>query len=179
MKTLDMRDEWQAAGVRAAPGRQELVGRFAAAILICSLILQRFALPAGEKGVEIVGPAGLLLAALAMYRGAFVIHRARLNLFMLLTLWLALVSAWQAMHPNAYDLAFSLNSLLQFLLLNAFCVLSFAEELDEGVFFRWAANILATVALAGILQFVVQIVGLRFFEFTGLLPVPAAVRKRL
>ena len=67
-----------------------------------------------------------------MYRGAFVIHRARLNLFMLLTLWLALVSAWQAMHPNAYDLAFSINSLLQFLLLNAFCVLSFAEELDEG-----------------------------------------------
>ncbi len=170
MKTLDMRDEWQAAGVRAAPGRQELVGRFAAAILICSLILQRFALPAGEKGVEIVGPAGLLLAALAMYRGAFVIHRARLNLFMLLTLWLALVSAWQAMHPNAYDLAFSINSLLQFLLLNAFCVLSFAEELDEGVFFRWAANILAAVALAGILQFVLQIVGLRFFAFTGLLP---------
>jgi hypothetical protein len=147
-------------------------GYFAAAILMCCLLLQRFAIPAGEKGVDIVGPIGLLLAAWALHRGALIVHRNRLILFGLLTLCLLSGTAWQIFHPNAYGQPFSSKSILQFLLLTGFCTLSFPLAMEEGRFYRRASDILAIVAIAGILQFVLQIAGLRLFAFTGLLPAP-------
>ena len=64
----------------------------------------------------------------------------------------------------------TLPSLAQFLLLTSFCVLSFARDMDERVFFRGGANILALIAAAGILQFLLQFAGLGLFSFTHLLP---------
>ena len=145
-------------------------GCFAAAILMCSLLLQRFAIPAGAKGVEIVGPLGLVLAGWALLRGAFIIHRGRFILFALLTLWLLVGTARQAVHPNTFGQPISINSILQFLLLTGFCTLSFPVHLDEARFFRRAADILVLVAILGILQFALQVAGLRVFAFTGLLP---------
>jgi hypothetical protein len=143
---------------------------FAAGTLAVSLFLQRFALPFGSKPIDIVGPIAVLLAAWAMLNGALTLHRTRLLLFGLLAFWAVIGAAWQAIHPNGYGVELDLKSLAQFLVLTGFCVLSFAEEMDESVFFRGAANILAIIATAGILQFILQFAGLGLFSFSHILP---------
>lgn len=147
-----------------------IAGLFAACMLVISLILQRFAVPVGEAGVDLVFPVGFALAAMAFIRGALELHRGRLAIFLAFTLWLAIGAGWQAVHPNAYGAPYSVSSVLQFLLLTAVCTLSFVEPLDEMVFFRSASNILAVLAVAGIVQFMLQFVGVSLFAFTGLLP---------
>lgn len=143
---------------------------FAAGTLVLSLFLQRFAVPVGSQGMDIVGPLVLLLAFWAVLNGALVLHRTRLLLFGALALWTVLGAAWQTVHPNSYGVGLTLPSLAQFLLLTSFCVLSFARDMDERVFFRGGANILALIAAAGILQFLLQFAGLGLFSFTHLLP---------
>lgn len=143
---------------------------FAAGTLVLSLFLQRFAVQVGSQGMDIVGPLVLLLAFWAVLNGALVLHRTRLLLFGALALWTVLGAAWQTVHPNSYGVGLTLPSLAQFLLLTSFCVLSFARDMDERVFFRGGANILALIAAAGILQFLLQFAGLGLFSFTHLLP---------
>jgi hypothetical protein len=143
---------------------------FAAATLIISLFLQRFALPVGSQSVDLVGPLGLLLALYELHRGTLVLHRRRLILFALLALWAVVGAACQTLHPNAYGVPLDLNSLAQFLLLTGFATLSFARAVGEEPFLRGAADILAVVAGAGIIQFVLQFLGAGLFAFSGLLP---------
>jgi hypothetical protein len=139
-------------------------------ILLASLLLQRFAIPFGDKGVDVVGPVGLCLGAVGVWRGALVFHRKRLILFVLLALWIVIGTIYQAMYPNGYGVTPLLPSLAQFLLLTSFCTLSFAREIDESTFFQAATDILMIVACAGIAQFALQFIGLRLFSFTGILP---------
>jgi hypothetical protein len=159
------------AHLPASPrARRDAIWVFAGATLTLSLILQRFALPLGGKGVDIVGPAVLLLAAWAMLKGALVLHRGRLVVFGALALWTLIGAAWQTVHPNSYGVGLTLQSLAQFLLLTGFCVLSFTREVDERQFFQGAANILALIAAAGIAQFLLQFAGMGLFSFAHLLP---------
>ena len=146
------------------------VGTFAAGILICSLILQRIAIPVGENGVDVVFPIGFLLAAVAMLQGALTFHRGRLIVFVMFTVWLLIGAGVQALVPNSYAVNTSMNSMLQFLLVTSFCTLSFAVPVDEGRFLRRAGTILLLIAIAGILQFFAQIIGLSLFTFTVFMP---------
>jgi O-antigen ligase len=157
-----------AAAMRARRRDPTLI--FAAGTLLLSLLLQRFAVPVGSQGVDVVGPLALMLALWALLTGALSLHRPRLILFGALALWTLLGAAWQTVHPNSYGVGLTLQSLAQFLLLTVFCVLSFSHEVDERSFFRGAATILALIAAAGILQFLLQFIGLGLFSFTHLLP---------
>ncbi len=160
-----------AAGlVRAAELGEHRAMQFAAAIMGVCLFLQRFALPLPGKSISVVGPIGMGLAIFGLVRGELAFNRGRLIAFLVLTTLAVLGMAWQLTHPNAYGAAQNLQSLAQFLLLTSFATLSFAQPVEERRFFRMVNFYLALIAGAGVLQFVLQFVGIRVFQFTGLLP---------
>ncbi len=150
--------------------RQRIAMLVSVGVLAVSLVLQRFAIPLGEEGIDVVGPIGLLLAAMAVLFGGFIIDRRRLVIFLMLTLWLMTGAACRAIYPSTAVSLISVSSVAQFLLLNAFCLLSFAERVDEQVFFRWVTYALGSIAALGIVQFGLQFVGISIFSFTGLIP---------
>jgi hypothetical protein len=143
---------------------------FAVLILAVSLLLQRFAIPFGENGVDLVGPLGLLIALSALAHGSLTIHRQRLGIFALLLAWFMVSSAVQAMFPGAYGDLVSVKSLGQLVLLTSFCIFSFSQPVNEIAFFRGATSVLATIAAAGIIQFCLQFAGISLFSFTGIVP---------
>jgi hypothetical protein len=146
------------------------IGIFAAGTLVCSLVLQRFALPIGQNGVDVVFPIGILLAIIALLQGALTFHRNRIHVFLLFAGWLFVGACVQYVAPNSYGVSYSLSSVSQFLILTGFCTLSFSIPVDEAKFFRYATLILLVLAIAGILQFVAQFAGVSLFTFSTILP---------
>ena len=143
---------------------------FSSCLLFSCLFLQRFGLPLGGKGFSIVGPIGLSLAALFTLSGTLGLGTVRFVAFLILGA-LALVGvAWHALYPGHLGQEPNLQSLAQFLLLSAFGTLSFAVRVDEGRFFRLVNTWLAFIAVAGLVQFLLQLVGVRVFAFTGIIP---------
>lgn len=159
------------ATVRAlgvARGQQVLL--FTTVIVAASVFLQRFSLPAGGKGINIVGAIGLGFAAVGLLRGALRFSRVRLFLFLLLCTLVLMGMAYRQIHPGRFQIGGSLQSLLQFLILTSFATLSFTEPVPEREFMRRVTAVLSLVAIAGIVQFVVQFGGLRLFSFRGIVP---------
>lgn len=156
-----------------APADVDLGGLIRAIVvgLVAScLVLQRFGVPVGAKSISVVGPIGFVLMGFGMLRGAVAIDRQRLVALMVLTL-LAIAGLYaHVTYPGNFSAAPELSSLLQFLLLSAFAVFSFTQALPEEAFFRLVNNCLAIVAVAGLLQFALQTVGLALFSFRGLVP---------
>ena len=146
------------------------IGYFSAGILICSLVLQRFAIPFGEAGVDVVFPVGFLLSFIGIMQGGLIFHRGRVILFALFTIWLLIDACVQAVAPNSYAVSYSISSLMQFLLVTVFCTLSFAVPVDETHCLRQAGNVLVVLAIAGILQFSAQVIGLSLFTFSTFIP---------
>ena len=143
---------------------------FSTCLLFSCLVLQRFGLPMGGKAFSIVGPVGLGLAGLFAVRGTIGLDTVRLAAFMSLA-FLALAGvAWHALVPGQLGGEPNLQSLSQFLLLSAFGALTFTTPVDERRFFRLVNAWLAFIATAGLLQFVLQLVGVRLFAFTGIVP---------
>jgi hypothetical protein len=134
------------------------------------LLLQRFAIPFGENGVDVVGPLGLLIAVSALAHGTLTIHRQRLGIFALLLAWFMINGAVQAIYPGAFGDLISFKSLGQLVLVTSFCIFSFSQPVDEVSFFRGATSVLIAIAAAGIIQFIVQFAGLSLFSFSGLVP---------
>lgn len=144
---------------------------FTAAVLVCCTVLQRFGVPfAGGKQLNIAGPAGLAVALAGLMLGALVLHRGRLMIFIGLLLLVAIGEAHALSGLPAFGAPVSVPSIGQFLVITGFAIFTFAEPMDEAVFFRLINRALLIVAIAGIAQFAAQFVGLRVFEFTGLLP---------
>ena len=160
----------------AVPGRtvadaQAGALRFTAAILFAALILQRFGLPLGGKAFSLVGPIGLGLAAWGVLGGTLAFDRGRLAAYCALAACAVLGLAWHALSPAGFGgSGANLQSLAQFLLLTSFACLTFAEPVDERRFFREVNRWFAIIAAAGVLQFVLQFVGVRIFSFTGIVP---------
>jgi hypothetical protein len=158
---------------RAARGLELLERRalaFTAAIMATSLLLQRFALPAGGKNLSIVGPIGLALGAVGLLRGVLAFDRGRLAAFLALTGWAALGVAWSTLEPGSFGTSPNLRSLAQFLLVSGFATLTFARPVDERRFFATVNKWFAVIAVAGLLQFALQLVGVRVFAFSPFLP---------
>lgn len=152
----------------ASPGRDALL--FTTVVLGSALLLQRFGVPAGGKAINVVGFVGLAAAAIGLARGSLVLDPTRLAAFIGLCLLTVLGMACNQIFPNRFQIAPSLQSLLQFLLLSSFATVSFAKPLPETVFFRRVADLLGIVAVAGLLQFAAQFVGLQLFSFKGFIP---------
>jgi len=144
--------------------------RFTVLLLGACLFLERFGLPFGGASISLVGPIGVALAAYGLAQGTLSLHRGRLTIYLILVALAVMGAAWEAVHPNSFGVPPIWSSLAQFLVLTGFATLSFAEELDEAVFFHAINRLLAIIAIAGILQFALQFVGLGLFAFTGLLP---------
>ncbi len=156
-------------GVSAALSARALW--FTGAMLAACLLLQRFGLPFGGKAVSVVGPVGLALAGFEVARGTLILHRFRLASYLVLAICVLAGLAWHALQPGGgVGGGTNLQSMSQFLLLVALAVLTFAEPVEEGAFFRRVNFWFAVIAVAGAIQFAAQFVGVRIFAFTGLLP---------
>jgi len=163
----------QPIGVIAVPhssAQAEQALYCSAAIMAMSLLLQRFGLPFGGQSISVVGPLGLLVFAVFLARGTLAFDRNRVILYLALLTCAVLGMAWRATGLGWTGVEASTNSLLQFLVLTSVATLTFAEPVDETRFFRLINQVFMLVAIAGLLQFCAQFVGLRLFSFTGLLP---------
>ncbi len=163
----------QPATVIAVPKarvQSEQVLYLSAAIMAMSMLLQRFGLPFGGQSISLVGPLGLLVFAAFLLRGTLALDRKRVILYLALVTCAVLGIAWRAAGLGWTGGEASSNSLLQFLVLTSVAMLTFAEPVDETRFFRAINQLFLLIALAGMLQFAAQFVGVRLFSFTGLLP---------
>lgn len=145
--------------------------QFTALLLTSALVLQRFGLVLGGPSyLSVVGPVGLLLAGYGVMQGTLVLNRSRLLILMALFAWVMLGSAIRAVTPNHYGTVPSWPSLAQFVALSAFGALTFSRPVDEAGFFKVVNAIFLTLAIAGILQFILQFAGLGLFSFKELVP---------
>ena len=144
-------------------------GWFVPSCLASCLFLQRFGVPFGDLSINIVGPIGLCLAAAAIATRRLELHRGRLCMFACLLGFIMLGSTVNGGRPDPFVGA-NIPSTLQFVGITSFAVLSFARPMDELTFFRLVNKLLLIVAVAGILQFLAQFVGLAVFSFTPYLP---------
>lgn len=158
-----------AARATATPQRAAL--RFTTVMLFACLILQRFGLPfGGGKSFSIVGPIGLGLAAVGVVSGTLAFDRGRLAAYCGLAAAALAGLAWHALSPAGVAGTISLQSLSQFLLLTVFACVTFTEPVDEQRFFHQVNRWFAVIAVAGILQFLAQFVGMKVFSFVGYVP---------
>lgn len=168
----------RAMAARAAAAAPAMDGnaaalRYTTGMLVMCLFLQRFGLPMGASKIfNIVGPLGIGLSVLGLLRGVLAFNRFRLFAFLALCACAMIGLSWHALQPGGgmEGAEPNMQSLSQFLLLTSFAILTFAEPMDEKVFFRTVNFWLAVIAVAGIIQFVVQFAGIRIFMFTGILP---------
>jgi len=139
--------------------------------LFCCLVLQRFALPAGgELKISIATPLVLGLAAWGLASGTLLIERRRMALYFGL-IAVALFSVGTKINlPLAIAPRMSVTSLAYWLAITAFAVLRFRHSVSEAAFFRIVSLALAAIAVAGLLQFVLQFAGISFFAFSGIVP---------
>jgi hypothetical protein len=144
--------------------------RLTGALLFATLLLQRFGMPFGSKPISLVGPIGFLIVGIGLARGTLSIDRRRLLIFLALCGWVAVGLIWQNTHPNPFGVGADFSSLAQFLVLTSFAILAFSYPVDEATFFAQVNWWFALIAIAGILQFAAQFIGIRIFQFTGLLP---------
>ena len=139
-------------------------------LLIVAIVLQRIGLTLGTSYLSVVGPIGLVLGAYGFWRGTLEFERARFVLFIGFVGWIAIGGAVRAAVPDYYGTAPSWNSLIQFVALTAFGLLTFHRPVQEQRFFHAINQVLAGLAIAGIVQFLLQFVGLGLFSFKGLVP---------
>lgn len=161
-----------APAARPAPGvtADRALLRFSVTIVLVSVILQRFGLIFGTSFLSIVGPIGLALAGLGLLRGALAIDFARFAAWLGMLACIILGMSVRSAIPSPFGGNPSMASVLQFVGLNGFAILSFARPVEEMRFFRFVNACLAFTAAAGLVQFVVQFAGLRLFTFEGIFP---------
>ena len=146
------------------------VNAFTWGTLFCCLVLQRFAIPAGGLKISVATPLVLGLAAWALASGTLVIERRRMALYCGLCAVALFSVATQINLPLAMAPRMSLTSLYYWLAITAFAVLRFRHSVSETAFFRLVSLVLAALAVAGLVQFVLQFVGISFFSFIGVVP---------
>jgi hypothetical protein len=144
--------------------------RFVGLTLGICLFLQRLALPYGSLAVSLATPLVLLLSGWGLMVGILTVDRRRVAFFLGLVACGLVATAVHASYPLAIAPRTSLNSLIYWLAMTAFAVLRLSTPMDERRFFSLLGILLELVAIAGIAEFVAQLVGLRLFSFSGLVP---------
>jgi hypothetical protein len=144
---------------------------------IC-LFLQRFALPYGSLEVSVATPLVLLLCGWGLMVGVLTVDRRRAAFFLGLVACGLMATAVHATYPLAIAPRTSLNSLVYWLAMTVFAVLRLSTPMDERRFLSLLAIMLELVAIAGIAEFVAQLVGLRLFSFSGLVPANLLIERQ-
>ena len=120
--------------------------------------------------INIVGPVGLLGGFIEVVRGRLSFNRTRLILFLGLLSLVTLGSMYRSMTTVPLGATGSVPSILQFLGLTFFTTFEFAVAMDERRFFFIVNRVLLFIAIAGILQFSIQFLGVQIFTFSDYLP---------
>jgi hypothetical protein len=145
--------------------------RFTWATMLICLVMQRIAIPAGgELKISLATPLVLLLALWGLMSGSLALDRRRLALFCGLFAIGCISVAVQASMPLAMAPRSSLTSFEYWLLITGFAVLRFRRPMAQDEFFRIICATLAFVAIAGLLQFLLQFVHVSLFSFSGIVP---------
>lgn len=152
--------------------------RFVGLTLGICLFLQRFAVPYGSLEVSVATPLVLLLAAWGLMVGVLTIDKRRVAFFLGLVACGLMATAVHATYPLAIAPRTSLNSLVYWLAMTAFAVLRLSTPMEERRFFSLLAIMLELIALAGIAEFMAQLVGLRLFSFSGLVPANLLIERQ-
>jgi hypothetical protein len=155
---------------RSVAGQEAHALGFTALIFISSIVLQRIGLISGTVFLSIIGPVGLLIAVFCVMRNTLAINRGRMMIFIALLAWIMAGSVLQAAFPDTFGTPASWMSLVEFIGLSSFGILVFAEPVDERKFFALVNAIFLALAIAGILQFLVQFAGVRLFSFKSFVP---------
>lgn len=147
------------------------VTSFSYAVLLICICLQRFAIPVlGGLKLNLATPLVLGLAVWGLANRMLALDRRRTAFFFGICAMAAISLAAQVSVPVAIAPRVSMPSFAYWLLITGFAVLRFREPMDEEAFFRIASFCLTALAIAGIVEFVLQFVGLRLFQFSGLVP---------
>ena len=146
------------------------VNAFTWGTLFCCLALQRLAVPAAGLKVSLATPLVLGLALWGLASGTLVIERRRMALYCGLCAVAMFSVATQVSLPLAMAPRMSTTSLAYWLGITAFAVLRFRHSVSETAFFRLVSLALAALAVAGLLQFALQFVGIGLFSFAGIVP---------
>src|SRR5690348_12531554 len=144
--------------------------RFTLLLMLVCLLLQRFAFPIAGLPVSIATPIGYLLVLWGFTSGSLGLDRRRTSLMLGLCAIGCMAYGFQLNMPLAIAPRISLVSLIYWLAVTSFAVLNFREKLSETVFFRVINNCLMVVAIAGILEFLGQYVGINLFSFSDFFP---------
>jgi len=137
--------------------------------LVSGLMLQRFVFPAGGSlKISIATPLVLGATGWALLCNSIVIERRRLSMYLGLLAVAFLSTAVQYNLPLAIAPRMSLTSLAYWLAITAFAVVRFRQPMGERTFFGMVSLAIQIVAVAGVAQFMLQFVGIRLFEFTGI-----------
>jgi hypothetical protein len=155
-----------AANERVARRTLALTGTL---ILAC-MMLQRFVIPYGGSQTSLVGPVGFAIAAVGLMSGALTFDRRRFLIYLLFGAAVLLGQGANALVSSPFNVPIGWMSVLQFLALNGFATLAFSHDIDEARFFRVINGCFAFIAVAGLIQFVLQFAGAPLFRFSGVLP---------
>jgi hypothetical protein len=143
---------------------------FTLLLILACLLLQRFAVPIMGLPVSVVTPLGYVLVAWGLISGSLAIDRRRAALMLGLCAIAGMAFAFKINMPLAIAPRVSLVSLVYWLVVTGFAVLKFRQPMGELRFFRMINDCLIVVAVAGIIEFVGQFVGIRLFSFKGIIP---------
>jgi hypothetical protein len=98
------------------------------------------------------------------------LDRLRLGCFIALCVFILIGQIHLVTGVSRFAAEPSLQSLAQFLVLTSFALLAFARPLPERRFFDLVSRCIGLIAIAGLLQFCAQFIGLPLFSFRGLVP---------
>ena len=146
------------------------VALFVFSIFTICLFLQRFGLTFGDQSLNAVGPIGLALAVVGLACGNLVFNARRLTIYLVMLAIIFVGNAIDVASPLPFVGNGSFGSLLQFVMITGFAVLSFNRAIDEQKFFRLAQKFFLIIAVAGTLQFLAQLAHISVFSFAAYLP---------
>lgn len=137
-------------------------------MLVC-LLLQRFVVPVADLPVSVATLLGYFLAAWGLISGSLVFDRRRVALMLALCAVAWIAFGFQMNMRLAIAPRVSMASLVYWLVVTGFAVLTFREPVAEERFFRIINDCLVVVAVAGVVEFALQFVGIRLFSFRGII----------
>lgn len=139
------------------------------AVLTSCLVLQRFGVPAGGFQVPLALPITAAVFGILLLQNRVYLSKPGLAQYLLFVGWLSLV-AWVSVVSPPKGTSASIPSLWYFLATYCFLVFRWRLDLPLQRTLEIFRGFVSFIAVCGIAQFVLQFVGIRQFQFTGLLP---------
>jgi hypothetical protein len=136
---------------------------------IACLLLQRFGVTAGSSALFLSLPVFVGMLGFALVTGLARLHVRGAGFYMLFAGWTLIVTLLGLVWPDA-RFGLSISSLFGTLVTYACLTLGPSERFDRALIFPTFLSYARFLAGAGIVQWIIQFVGLRFFSFLATVP---------